>query len=166
MVTQERLKELLHYDPSSGKFTRITTRRGCAAGGSAGSVTPRGYVQIMIDWKKYYVHRLAWLYMCGEWPNQIDHINHDRGDNRFCNLRNVALEDNQKNLSRNTRNKSGVTGVYWAKRNRKWVAQISSNNKTFYLGEFADINAAILTRMVANHAYNFHENHGSKKGAS
>ena len=82
-LTQDRLKELLHYDPDTGVFTWIQkpAPRGRAIIGSvAGGLKQHGYITIGINQREYYAHRLAWLYVYGEWPeDQIDHINHNGG---------------------------------------------------------------------------------------
>lgn len=91
MITQDRLKEEVYYDPATGIFTWRKTRSG-RSNRTAGRVQ-RGrkgddYVNICIDYKRYPAHRLAWVYMTGEpWPEIIDHANGDGTDNRWDNLR-------------------------------------------------------------------------------
>jgi hypothetical protein len=85
-LTAERLRELLNYDPDTGVFTwRVRPVHSHRVGDIAGSVrTTRGYRLIGVAGRVYKAHRLAWLYMMGEWPkDQIDHINRDPSDNRF-----------------------------------------------------------------------------------
>src|SRR5215813_12141516 len=103
MLTHERLKELLSYDPKTGLF--IWNSRGAVAG----TTDQEGYIQIHLDGKKYRAHRLAYLYMTGEMPTQIlDHINRVRSDNRWGNLRPVTDRFNYYNCSDYSNNKSGV----------------------------------------------------------
>ena len=84
MLTQERLKELLHYDEETGLFTRKTRVASRMKGTISGARHNKGYVQIMIDGDNYLAHRLAWFYVYGEWPkNQIDHINRIKTDNKI-----------------------------------------------------------------------------------
>ena len=101
MLTQERLKQLLNYDPETGIFTRIISVSSNALKGDiAGWINGHGYRQLSIDYKKYDCHRLAFLYMLGKLPNEeVDHINHIRSDNRWINLREVTRHENKKNLS-------------------------------------------------------------------
>ena len=113
ILSQTDLKYVLHYEPDTGIFTWKNTMKGLATRGSvAGNMDKtRGYIRIRIHGLRYAAHRLAWLYMTGEWPkDQLDHINGIRNDNRFINLREV---DNQKNqFNSKPRNSTGYKGVY------------------------------------------------------
>ena len=114
-LTQDYLKSILHYDPDTGIF-RWAKRRATwiPAGTIAGSTCEKGYAIIVINYKIYRAHRLAWLYMTGSHPPEfIDHINLDRKDNRFCNLRLSTRAQNMQNFRIRPDNKSGVKGVYW-----------------------------------------------------
>lgn len=145
MLTQSRLRELLHYDPETGFFTRALTTTGIRpkVGDVAGGVNCRGYWQIRIDGERYKAHRLAWLYMTGDWPKeQIDHINMDRSDNRFANLREATNIQNCANQRRPVNNTSGLKGVCWNKRLSKWKSQIRVNGKLHHLGYFDTAEAA------------------------
>ncbi len=152
ILTQERLKELLNYDPATGIFTNRVVRQGMRKGANsiAGTKNIHGYIVIQIDGHKVGAHRLAWLYMYGDWPvNQIDHINRVRDDNRIANLRDVTASENVHNAANWTKNTSGVRNVVWHKRNKKWQAQIMVNNKYKYLGLYNDLEEA---RKVAEFA--------------
>ena len=143
MLTQERLKELLHYNPDTGVFIWRISRRGVKQGKIAGSISSDGYLFIGIDCRLYRAHRLAWLYITGEFPrHQIDHINHDRDDNRICNLRDVSMGENSRNRRKDPRNTSGHTGVYWLKAKKKWQASIKNRGKHYHFGWFCDIEDA------------------------
>lgn len=86
-LTHARLRELLHYDPRGGVFTRLVAVPRCPVGSIAGRVNRDGYLTVKIDNRNHLCHRLAWLYMTGEWPKKfITHLNQDRSDNRFENL--------------------------------------------------------------------------------
>lgn len=87
-LTQEVLKSLLYYDPETGIFVWLVTRQRSPAGKEAGGYDEKGYRRICVNGTKVRAHRLAWLYMTGEWPeDQLDHINGLKDDNRFVNLR-------------------------------------------------------------------------------
>ena len=139
ILTQERLKELLHYDPDTGVFTwlrRIAKYRD-QIGGIAGTSTPRGYINIQIRRKSYQAHRLAWLYVYGEWPaQQIDHINRTPSDNRITNLRDVSASVNRRNCRRPKNTSSVYKGVTRSRGRNKWVAQIVVDGRAKYLGIF------------------------------
>ncbi len=160
-LTQKRLKELLHYDPETGDFTNRTTRSSSAIKGNiAGSLESIGYVCIRIDYVRYWSHRLAWLYMTGDIPEEVDHINHDRSDNKWSNLKwaNKTINTRNKSLSKN--NTSGINGVFWDKRHNKWYAEITANHKKTFLGYFVQIKDAGEARKAADIKYGFHPNHG------
>jgi hypothetical protein len=96
MLTAERLRELVHYCQDTGVFTPRVNRG--SAGGKAGNVAPSGYRRLHVDGRLHLEHRLAWLYMTGQWPaRHIDHINRCRSDNRFANLRDVTQAENNRN---------------------------------------------------------------------
>jgi hypothetical protein len=140
IITAERLRELLHYDPTDGVFT---WRQGYSAysritvGSVAGNLDSKGYTIIKIGGRRYGAHRLAWLWMTGEWPGGwLDHINGDRADNRFCNLRPATPSQNQANCRVSSDNTSGFKGVTWDMRRRKFKAQIRINDELIHLGYF------------------------------
>jgi hypothetical protein len=138
MLSQQRLKELLEYNPENGLLIWVTQRGKGVKKGSVAGTKQNGYIQIKIDGKLYKAHRLAWLYVYKEFPeNEIDHINEIKDDNRIVNLRLATKRQNMQNIS-NPRadNKSGYLGVCWHNRYKKWYAQISINNKKKYLGYF------------------------------
>lgn len=136
-VTAERLRELLHYDPETGTF-RWKVRQGTqrAPGEIAGGVNQKGYGRISIDGRAHQSHRLAWLYVYGEWPAlTIDHINRVTVDNRIANLRLATISQNGANsIGRKGRNP--FKGVTLTKEN-KWHAQIGKDGRRFHLGTFS-----------------------------
>lgn len=154
-LSQSRLKELLHYCPDTGIFTNIKARKKVRVGSTAGHVdSVNGYVRIMIDYKLYLAHRLAWLYIHGEFPpNDIDHVNRVRNDNRICNLRLATRAENMQNISMPRNNTSGYTGVYWHKAGQKWQVEIMLNYKKINLGYFADQSEAISARKAGEQKY-------------
>ena len=162
MISQEQLKNLFGYCPDTGVFIRkVQTCNRVRKGDVAGSLHPLGYLTIRIGRKNYYAHRLAWFYVYGKWPQQVDHINHDKADNRLCNLRNVTDVENRKNQTLRTDNSSGVCGVAWDKHYSKWKAHIGTNRKPKTLGYFDDVFDAICVRKSAEARFGFHQNPGS-----
>ncbi len=146
-MNQERLVQLLDYCPDTGVFTRrLTTCNRAKKGAVAGCLKSNGYVAICVDKRYFTAHRLAWLYVTGSWPNgQIDHINGVRHDNRIKNLRDVSHSVNQQNQRvSHADSKSGILGVTWYKPTGKWVASLTINKRTKYIGCFDDKDQARL----------------------
>ena len=163
-MTQLELKRNLKYDHDTGLFIRrISTRSRANAGDIAGSVTNTGYICIRVNGKKHLAHRLAFLYVCGAFPKYVDHINHNRIDNRWNNLRSVNRTENQRNSSKNKNNTSGVSGVFFDKRSKMWIAQIGVNSKHVYLGRNKSKEVAITIRKGGEGWYGYHKNHGAMK---
>lgn len=159
--TQEELKELLAYDPLTGLFTWIVKRPNATVGGTAGNLDPSGYIRISVKGKNYTAHRLAFLYMTGEFPPaHTDHINHKRADNRWANLRAISQLDNNRNTPLRSDNTSGMTGVSFNLRGMNWVARIKVGATYKFLGGFASFEEAKAARLKANKLYDFHPNHG------
>jgi hypothetical protein len=134
----ERLRELLTYDPETGFFHWRRAIGSQAAGNQAGTVSWSGYVVIRIDRTFYYAHRIAWKMQTGSDPViHLDHINRNRADNRWVNLRAADLSENRRNLGIQRNNKSGFTGVYWAPSHKKWRAVVTVHGTHHHLGHFA-----------------------------
>ena len=166
-LTQGRLKEVLSYDPNTGIFIWVVSKNGRVKKGMcAGTKHCRGYRQICIDGKIYLSHRLAFLYETGEFPEeQCDHINGDRSDNRFINLRVVSQSENQHNIGGIPRNnKSGFLGVSWCNRTRKWVSKIMINKYAKCLGYFESKKEAHFAYMAAKDT--LHPTHKRLRGES
>ncbi|MFP5513282.1 MAG: HNH endonuclease [Alphaproteobacteria bacterium] len=150
-LTQSRLRELFDYDPLTGLFTRRVSLGGSKAGTVAGSLNGWGYVKFNIDGKPYKGHRLAFLWMNGKFPDgDVDHINRIRSDNRWANLREATPRQNNGNSSMSRKNTSGVKGVTWHKKAKKWQAQIGINGGTKHLGLFANIDDAAEAYQAAS----------------
>lgn len=161
ILTQDRLKELLSYDPKTGIFRwRVYRSQGARAGDIAGGYIGKGYLGICVDNKAYRAHRLAFLYVYGRFPaHTIDHINQVKDDNRIDNLRDVTNGENQMNAKKYRNNTSGITGVYWCKRRERWKARIGVKGTLIHLGSFLDIEDAKKVRSQAKIKYNYHFNH-------
>lgn len=172
-LTQNYLRECFDYEPETGLGTwrirplnHFPTARGWRifnrryAGEIVGNFCNDGYINIQIDGINYRFHRLAFVWMTGEQPNEIDHINGVRDDNRWCNLRNGNRFGNQKNVKRRIDNTSGQTGVSWHAKVNKWEVSIYVNKKSIYLGVYSDYAEAIAIRKAAEIEYGFSETHG------
>lgn len=138
-LTAARLRSVLHYDPKTGKFTWIArTARCIKIGDEAGSLNGEGYVQIQVDKVSWAGHRLAWFYMRGRIPRQVDHENLIRSDNKFSNLRPATGSQNTTNQAKRENTSSRFKGVTWNKRRGKWQAGIKVRGRSIHLGLFDD----------------------------
>lgn len=150
-LTQERLKELLHYDPDTGVFTWLNIKSckiksGAVAGGVCRS---SGYRRIGIDGKQYKAARLAFLYINGYLPeNLVDHKDRDRLNDKWDNLREASYSCNRVNRTP-PKNKSNITGVRWDKKLCKWVSYITKNGKKTHIGCFENKKDAVVARYTA-----------------
>jgi hypothetical protein len=150
--TFEEVKNSIDYDPLSGTFFRkskIKSKNGKPAGYIDG-----GYLLIKINGKKITAARIAWILQTGEWPTKIiDHINGNKLDNRFVNLREATPAQNSQNRKIPIHNTSGITGVSWNKDKKKWSVQIKASNKGIWFGYFASKEEAIAVRHAAEIKY-------------
>lgn len=147
MLTQARLKELLHYDPETGIFTWIKASRPGFVNKPAGFIsTSHGipkYLKISIDGKRYLAHRLAFFYMTGRFPDEfLDHIDGDGFNNKFPNLRECNKVQNRANVARSSANKSGYKNVSWSKAANKWWVVFKNHGKSLSFGYFDNIDEA------------------------
>ena len=167
MLTFERANELFHYDPSSGRliWKKVTSNR-VKVGDDAGTpCKTTGYTNVVVDGHGYTVHRIAVLLSTGAYEKgvQVDHINHDRSDNRIENLRVTSHIENMQNQSKRITNKTGVTGVcirYTRKGTLRYVAYITVNFKRIDLGSYDTLEEAAVVRKSAEFLYGYHPNHG------
>ena len=154
MISKDMLEELFVYNDGM-LIRKKTTSSRAVAGSSVGSVDSYGYLQTSIDKKAYKVHRLVWILCKGDLPDgDIDHINHDRTDNRIENLRVVSRAEN-------SRNRSGVKGIYFHRKSSMWIASVCVNGNKMYIGSFkneSDARSAYLKKM---RQLDFHPNHAS-----
>lgn len=145
-ISQKELQELLEYAPETGVFTwKVSLNSRGRAGSPAGCLNSDGYVCIGIRGKLYVAHRLAFLYMLGNFPEQqADHINGIRTDNRWANLRQLTLKENTQNRRRAppTNKSSGVLGVTKNAKGLPWRARIKVDGKKVGLGSFATLEEA------------------------
>ena len=174
-LTSEIAHELLYYDSDNGLlFWRLRADRWFKTPGLAKlwndkhankeaftTEFDKGYKRGFVLGKPYLAHRVAWLMQTGEWPEQIDHVNGNRSDNRWGNLRSVSHAENCKNMKLNKFNKSGKPGVELV--GKKWMAKITANGIVKLLGYFETFEEACEMRGIAERNYGFHPNHGRIK---
>lgn len=157
ILTQARLKELVHYEPETGVFTHRVSRQGCRAGDAAGCVDPAGYWVIKLDQQRYYAQRLACLYMTGWWPaDEIDHKDRARANNAWANLRPATDKQQAENRNLYTTSTSGFRGVVWREKKQKYEARIRNNGANHYLGLHSTIIDAVAARLSAERALYTH----------
>lgn len=154
MLTQDQLREALHYDPDTGVFTRARNSYKARASDVAGHNGRDGYSYIRVHSKKYLAHRLAWLYVHGEWPTRIDHRDLNRGNNAIANLRICTQSENMHNIHAPRHNTSGVKGVCFDTANGKWMASIYVQGKFKNLGRYlSKDDAASAYAQAARHHF-------------
>lgn len=154
MISQERLKELLTYNPDTGLFTwNVSRPNGVKIGDNAGQRDQRGYGRVGLDGERYKLHRLSYLYYYGVIPNMLDHINGDTFDNRIENLRSCDAAENNLNRSHTKANKLKVKNVHQEPRSGKYIVQININGKQQYLGRFEDLELAELVATEGRNKY-------------
>lgn len=136
-LTAARLRERLVYDPKTGAFAHACNGRGFGEGNRTGCVTKRGYVVITLDYVTHRAQRLAWLYMTGEWPDgEVDHIDGNRANNKWSNLRVVDRAGNAQNQRHpHPRNKAGMFGACAGKYGR-YRARIRVRGQRIELGTY------------------------------
>lgn len=153
MLDAERVRRLLTYDPISGSFTRRTgTHKGKVAGGFNGC----GYVQILVDGVRESGHRLAFLCMTGRIPSAVDHIDGDRSNNSWANLRPATNKQNQENWTQKRETASGIRGVTFHPGNHKWCARLNHNGRRLHIGYFETVELATEARKRAERAFFTH----------
>ena len=138
-LTAQRLRDLLHYDHETGIFTRLVqTSNSVRVGEKAGSLMKIGYVEFGLLGERFLAHRLAWLYMTGEWPPEdIDHIDGFPTNNRFSNLRSVSRSINMQNRKRACRRKHDLPlGVSRNNGDGRYLARLTLSGKSTYHGSF------------------------------
>lgn len=173
---QALLRQLLHYEPETGKLfwkprdsAFFASQKSCNNWNSQRSgkeafafIDDRGYCVSCILGRKFSAHRIIWKLVYGDDPRDIDHINGDRSDNRVSNLRSVSRLTNCRNKKLQSNNTHGHIGVYLEKEKGLWRAQIRISGVLKGLGRFKDFNDAVAARKAAEIEYGFHRNHGQR----
>jgi hypothetical protein len=149
-ITAEVIREFLEYIPEAGTLLQKKARPKVKVGAIAGVVTPYGYRYIQLSGKKYAAHRLVWLIETGAMPEgELDHIDGNKLNNKFSNLRVVTRKQNCENKGAQRNNQLGLRGVSYNTRLKKYVAQIQHHGKNKYLGVFSDPQAARAAYILA-----------------
>ncbi len=139
MLTQERLKYRLTYDKVTGIFTTNITTPCNFKGKKSGHIDTNGYVILQLDGKLYKAHRLAYLYMEGKFPDkQLDHIDGNRSNNVYSNLRLATQSENSQNQRKApSHNKySGLLGAHYDTNTGNYRAKIKLEGIVYRLGTF------------------------------
>lgn len=176
LITQEELKHRLTYYPKTGIFKWTGKGRPIGSriqkGQIAGSVyiqkhNGKKYISILIKKRKYSAHRLAFLYMTGDWPkHQSDHADCNGMNNKWSNLRDIKGIDNERNKRLQSNNSSGISGVQWNPRMKKYQVRIGiggTPRKRKYLGTFDDFFEACCARKAAELKYGYSKDHGKPR---
>jgi hypothetical protein len=145
MLTKEYLREIFNYIDGE-LFWKVDLATRAKKGFKAGSLGSDGrYFNVQFNKKKYRLHRIIFLWHHGYLPEELDHIDTNKLNNKIENLRPANKSQNQSNTNLSIANTTGVKGVYWSKRDQIWYVNIKLNNKTYYLGSFKEKEQAIET---------------------
>lgn len=163
MITQELVKSIFDYSDGF-LYWKIKKSNAIKIGQVAGSLDERtGYYRIHINSKMYKTHRLVFLYHNGYLPDYVDHIDNNKINNRIENLREATKSQNCMNQKVSTRNTSGIKGVMWHKRDKKWYVQLRVNSKCHSFGYYDDKELAELVAIEATNK--LHKEFSAYKGA-
>ena len=155
-LTQKRLHEVLDYDPSTGICIWKINKGFRYIKGKTAGWDDNGYRRIEIDGRVYRAHRLAFMWMDGYFPeNDVDHIDRNKANNKWDNLREASRSCNVINSKISIRNTSGITGITFSNQASKWQAYISIPKKLLHLGFFKKKNNAVMARWEAEIKYNY-----------
>jgi hypothetical protein len=173
--TPEQLRKLLRYEPETGKLfwlprpeSMFPAPNNCRswntryANTEAFTANDKGYRVGGVFTRRYSAHRVAYALYHGYWPpEEVDHIDGDRANNRISNLRSVSKAMNLRNQKRYKSNTSGHIGVSFVKATGKWRAQIRVDTRGKHIGTFTNIEDAIAARKAAEEGHGFTERHGT-----
>ena len=159
-IDVELARERFGYDKETGVLSKISGR--APRNGKLGTIdksgtkiSPKHYMRVSLDGKLVYAHRLIWVIVTGEQPDEVDHIDGNGLNNKWENLRSVSHSVNGRNQKLNSRSTSGVAGVYHRKESGRWRAQITVEGITSWIGTFDHKYQAIQARRSAEYQHGF-----------
>ena len=177
-ITPELLRQLFRYDAETGHLIWLPRppemfegkeKNNCGswnaknAGKIAGTIDAKGYRRTRVNGVSILMHRIVWAIIHGRWPEQcIDHIDHNKLNNRIENLRDCSSLQNFRNQRLSKHNTSGVSGVSWSKANQKWHVRIGNGGSRKYLGHYPSFDEAVAVKRKAERELGYHTNHGAK----
>jgi AP2 domain. len=151
LVSAEYLRDLFDYNAETGELVYKELRGSCLPGRVAGSLHHSGYRKMFLLGRFYAVHRLVWLHVHGMYPTKyLDHINRVPTDNRIENLREATALENAQNKPIACKSKSGVRGVFWLEKTKRWFVRLTVDGKYRHFGTFIEKEEAIKARMEAS----------------
>lgn len=160
--TQSELQEYLSYEPITGELTWIKKAgKSTVLGSRAGSLSKSGYRRLTFNGKSYQEHHVIWCMIHGQFPDhQIDHEDQDRSNNASYNLREVTKSENARNRARRSNTMVDEAGIWFCKKRKRYIAEITFEGKKVYQKSFTDIDEAIEQRAAKAKELGFHDNHG------
>ena len=172
MIIFEEVRKFFHYDPDTGVFTRIKRIKPDPTGKTyelrdcnwvLNKPSAGGYIHARFHGKYVGIHRLIWVWMEGSnCKNQIDHIDGNRLNNKWSNLREVTPTGNCCNRGIRSDNSTGIVGVSKYRDGIRYIAQIQKNGVKIHLGVYDTLHEAAIVRKQAENINGFHPNHGRR----
>ena len=151
MITAEFVRQLFDYDPDTGTLSWKVSR-GCVKAGTPITSQSKGYLQVMINKQNHKAHRVIWLLVHGQWPNEeLDHRDGNRSNNRLNNLRPATSAQNKMNKACRDDSAAGLKGAFQDKRDGRWCSRITVGGKYIHLGRFATAEEAHAAYAAAAH---------------
>jgi hypothetical protein len=151
ILTQELVQSLFEY--KDGELYWKVNKGSAKIGDKTGSLHHSGYLCIQINSKTYLAHRVIFLYHHGFLPQYIDHIDGNKSNNKIENLREATIQQNGFNTKLYKTSTSGIKGVDWSKKAKKWQVRVQINNKRKYFGIYENIELAELVAIEARNKY-------------
>jgi len=150
------IKETVRYNPDTGIFTYIKTNK------EIHNRNKLGYVRVSVKGKRYLAHRLAIIYTYGKIDDkmEVDHLNQIKHDNRICNLKVGTSRDNKMNKALQSNNSTGINGVSYSNKYKRYEVSVKTDNRKIFLGHFDNLEEARACRIGANRVLEFSEIHG------